>query len=452
MPRLPSIAALRGALWITLIALLATGTALTVQYVQTVRLLDARAQASVDDEMAGLVERYQGDGPVAVAQAVSRAVGRPRVTDFIYLMTDVAGRPIAGNLAAWPGEIDRTGYRLFDTRIATTRGTTIERQVAARTVLLGDDYRLLVGSLSDDRRLLHDRYISALIWSLLATGAVGLLFGLWYSRRGLAFLDAASTAGDRFRAGHLDERLPVTGRGDEYDRLAATLNHGFAEIERLVDSLRTATDALAHDLKTPLTRIRSRIELATMQGDADGVSADIRDDLDALLRTIDDTLRLARAETTVTSEFAPVDLAAIVREAGELFDPVADDRGITFTVTVTPAIISGVRSLLAQLVANLIDNALKYTPTDGLVTVSLSQESDGIRLRVADTGPGIPVDQRERVLTRFVRLDTSRQTDGSGLGLSIAQVAARVHGARILLEDNRPGLIVTVHFPGADVA
>lgn len=447
MHRLQPTAALRGTLWITLIALIASGIALTVQYVQTVRLLDARTQASVDDETAGLIERYKREGPLAVAQAVLRAVDRPRVTDFLYLMTDTAGRPIAGNLAEWPEGIDSTGYRTFDTRVATTRGTVVERQVAARVVLLGGDYRLLVGSLTDDRRQLHDRYVSALIWSVLATGVIGLVFGFWYSRRALAFLKAASAAGDRFRAGHLDERLPVTGRGDEYDRLAATLNHSFVEIEHLVDSLRTATDALAHDLKTPLTRIRSRIDLATMQGDNHGISGDVRDDLDALLRTIDDTLRLARAETTMTSEFAPIDLAAIVREAGELFEPVAEDRQITLTITTMPAPVNGVRSLLAQLVANLIDNGIKYTPAGGSVSVSLAPEKDGVVLRVADNGPGIPADQRDRAKTRFVRLDTSRHTDGSGLGLSIAEVAARVHGACLTLDDNQPGLLVTVGFP-----
>jgi signal transduction histidine kinase len=447
--RWPSTAALRGALWITLIALIATGIALSVQYVQTVRLLDARAQAAVDDETAGLIERYQSEGPFAVAQSVSRAVARPRVTDFIYLMTDASGQPVAGNLSKWPCEIDRTGYRTFDTQVATTRGTVIERQVAARTVLLGNDYRLLVGSLSDDRRLLRDRYISALAWSLMATGVIGLLFGFWYSRRGLAFLDAASTAGDRFRAGHLDERLPVAGRGDEYDRLAATLNHSFAEIERLVDSLRTATDALAHDLKTPLTRIRSRLELAALGGDQNNATSDMRGDLDALLRTIDDTLRLARAETTMAKEFVPVDLAAIVGEAVELFEPLAEDRGLLLSAEVSPAIVSGVRSLLGQLVTNVIDNAIKYTPPGGLVSVSLDHRRDGLWLIVSDTGPGINPDQREHALSRFVRLDASRSSEGSGLGLNIALVSARVHGARLALADNTPGLRVEVHFPNA---
>lgn len=447
--RWPSIAALRGALWITVIALIATGTALTVQYVQTIRLLDTRAQAAVDDETAGLIERYRAEGPLAVVQAVSRAVGRPRVTDFIYLMADANGDPIAGNLARWPDAIDRTGYRTFDTQITTARGNVIDRQVAARTVLLGGDYRLLVGSLSDDRRVLHDRYVAALAWSLVATGAIGLLFGFWYSRRGLAFLTAASAAGDRFQAGHLDERLPVTGRGDEYDRLAVTLNTSFTEIERLVDSLRTATDALAHDLKTPLTRIRARIELAALSDDPRSVALDSRSDLDALLRTIDDTLRLARAETTMASEFAPVDFAAIVREAGELFEPVADDRGVALTIETVPAVTRGVRSLLGQLVTNLLDNAIKYTPSGGRVTVTLELERDrtGLALTVADTGPGIAADQRDHALARFVRLDPSRHAEGSGLGLSIAVAAARVHGGTLTLGDNAPGLTVIVSLP-----
>ncbi|RYF08286.1 MAG: HAMP domain-containing histidine kinase, partial [Oxalobacteraceae bacterium] len=234
-----------------------------------------------------------------------------------------------------------------------------------------------------------------------------------------------------------------------YDRLAATLNHSFAEIERLVDSLRTATDALAHDLKTPLTRIRSRLELAALGGDQNDAMSDMRSDLDALLRTIDDTLRLARAETTMASEFVPVDLAAIVGEAVELFEPVAEDRGLLLNAKVSPAIVSGVRSLLGQLVTNLIDNAIKYTPPGGLVSVSLGHRRDGLWLIVSDTGPGIHPDQREHALSRFVRLDASRNSEGSGLGLNIALVAARVHGARLALADNTPGLRAEVHFPNA---
>lgn len=447
-PPVRSTAALRGALWITLIALIATGLALTVQYAQTVRLLETRARAAVDDEAAGLVERYQSEGSLAVAQAVARAVARPRVTDFLYLMTDAAGRPIAGNLSRWPGVIDRTGYWSFETQVASARGGLGSRRVAARAVLLGGEYRLLVGSLSDDRRLIRDRYVAALFWSLLATGAVGLVFGFWYSRRALSFLEAASEAGDRFRSGRLDERLPVTGRGDEYDRLAVTLNHGFAEIERLVVSLRTATEALAHDLKTPLTRIRARAELAAIQEGPGDRPDELLHDVDAMLRTIGDTLHLARAEATVASEFAALDLDAIVREAAELFQPVAEEGGVALTVDAAPVRLDGARPLLGQLVANLLDNAVKYTPTGGAVSVTLTGGEQPV-LTVADTGPGIPPGERERALQRFARLDSSRHLPGSGLGLSIAAVVARLHGAELVLEDNAPGLRVRVRFGAA---
>jgi len=216
-----------------------------------------------------------------------------------------------------------------------------------------------------------------------------------------------------------------------------------------VDSLRTATDALAHDLKTPLTRIRSRIELAALGGDQNDAMSDMRSDLDALLRTIDDTLRLARAETTMASEFVPVDLTAIVIEAMELFEPLADDHGLNLTIETTPVTVGGVRSLLGQIVANLLDNAIKYTPPGGSIRVTLSRGLDGVTLAVADTGPGIPANQREHAMTRFARLDTSRHSEGSGLGLSIARVAARVHGASLTLSDNAPGLRAAVHFSKA---
>ncbi|WP_374293475.1 ATP-binding protein [Sphingomonas sp.] len=447
-------AALRGALWITLIALVATSLALTVQYIQTIRLLETRVQAAVDDEAAGLVDRYNSDGPVAVVQAVMRAVDRPRLTDFVYLMTDADGTPIVGNLAEWPAGIHRAGYTSFDTRVQGARGTSIERRVSARALRLGE-YRLLVGSLSNDPGRLRGRYAAALFWSLLVTGLVGLLAGFWYSRRATRFLDAANRAGERFRAGQLGERMPVSARDDEYDRLAVTVNHSFAEVERLVASLRTATDALAHDLKTPLTRMRARLELAALQQDGASFADDLRHDLDALLRLIDDTLRLAHVEAAGASAFARVDLEAIVRETVELFDPVAQDCGVTLTAegcgTGQAVVVDGLRPLLGQMVANLVDNAVKYTPPGGRITVALSAAVDGtVRLSVTDSGPGIPAGQRDHALGRFVRLDPSRSTPGGGLGLSIVAAVAHVHRARLQLDDADPGLIVRIDFPAPE--
>ena len=446
-------AALRGALWITLIALVATGMALTLQYLQTTRLVEARMHALVDDEATSLVDRYAREGIVGVARAIQRQQQLPRINEFFYLLADAGGTPVAGNLLAWPADVDGPGFHSFTTDVMNTRGTTSRRWVEARAVQLGDGFRLLVGNFADERATLRDRYLAGLFWSLSATGALGLMLGFWYSRRGLRFVDDVTAAGERFLAGHLDERLPVSTRGDEYDRLAHTINRCFAELERLVGSLRAATDGMAHDLKTPLTRIRARLELAELgERSADEVARAIgetRADLDGLLRLIEETLSLARAEATQAVEFVPVCLDEIAAEAVELYQPLAEETGLVLEAMLAPAAVTGSRALLAQLIANLLDNAIKYTPASGRVWIAVESDAEGVRLIIADSGPGIPAEQRNQALTRFQRLDQSRSTPGSGLGLSIVEVIARVHRAQLRLLDNNPGLQVEVTFPAA---
>ncbi|WP_126173788.1 sensor histidine kinase [Altericroceibacterium xinjiangense] len=444
-------AALRGALWITLIALLTTSVALTVQYVQTTRLLQERTRALVDDEAASLLARYQAAGIGGVAGAIRRAESLPRINEFFYLLASPGGEPLVGNLAGWPEEIDRSGYHSFSTQVASTGTGWRERSVEARAVILPGGFRLLVGNLSDEQKALQERYLSALVWSLLATGALGLALGFWYSRRGLAFVDQASSAGERFLRGNLAERLPVSGRGDEYDRLGETINRTFAETERLVGSLRAATEGLAHDLKTPLTRIRARLDLAELQASDEQrlrtAMAESREDIESILRLIADVLGLARAEATAAASFVPVQFDALVAEAAELFEPVAEERGVRLETDLAPVRLSGARALLAQTATNLIDNAIKYTPPGGVVRVELHRTAEAARFVVTDEGPGIPEAQREIALQRFARLDASRSEPGSGLGLSIVAAAARVHRATLRLGDNQPGLRVEVIFP-----
>lgn len=452
-PALFRSAALRGALWITLIALLTTGLALTVQYVQTARLLEARTHALVDDEAASLVARYRAAGLNGVAQAIRREEEVPRVNEFFYLLAAPDGRPLVGNLARWPGVVNRPGYHRFETEVFSTSAPARERSVEARAIILPDGFRLLVGNLSDERMVLRDRYVSALVWSLLATGLLGLALGFWYSLRGVAFLRAASASGERFLRGKLDERLPTSGRGDEYDRLAATINRTFEEIERLIGSLRAATDGLAHDLKTPITRIRARLELAEMQhADAEelhSVMAECRDDLDGILRLIQDVLELARAESSTNIPREPVQLDQLIQEAIELFEPLAEERSVRIEAALAPVIRDGSRSLLARMTTNLLDNAIKYSPPGETVRVDLEMREGAAVLTVADRGPGIPEAQRENALQRFTQLDVSRAQPGSGLGLSIVAAAARAHDARLSLADNEPGLVVRIVFPEA---
>lgn len=450
----PRSAALRGALWITLIALIATGAALTLQFVRTVTLIEARQRALVDDEATRLLDRYRSGGLLGVAQAIEREQQLPRLNEFFYLLANPDGTPVAGNLVAWPDEVRQAGYHSFVTEVRGARGASRQRRVEARAVMLQGGFRLLVGSLSDERAELRHSYISALIWSLLATGLLGLGLGFLYSRRGLAFLNATARTGERFLAGHLDERLPISGRSDEYDRLAETINQSFDEVERLVRSLRAATDGLAHDIKTPLTRIKARLELARIEQPSRAAlqcaMADCLHDLDSLMQLIDRILELARAEESAAVGFVEISLDRIVAEALELFEPVATDRAIDLHRQIEPVKIEGSPSLLAQAVSNLLDNAIKFTPEGGAVSVELAHVDDQVQLVVSDSGPGIPVHERERALSRFSRLDESRQPPGSGLGLSIVATAARVHRARLELSEANPGLRVMLVFDRRD--
>lgn len=442
-------AALRGALWITLIALLATGAALTVQYVQTMRLLQARARALVDDETTSLVARYRYDGLGGVEAAIVRQQNLPRLNEFFYLLAAPDGTPIAGNLLAWPAEVTTTGLHSFSTEVVNTRAAPTRRWVDARAVRLGGDFRLLVGSFADERASLRARYLASLFWSLLVTGVLGMGLGWWYSQRALRFVDDVSDVGQRILAGRLSERVPVSDRDDEYDRLATTINGCFAEIERLIGSLLATTDGMAHDLKTPLTRIKARLELAELAGGdvpAEAI-AQSRRDLDTLLDLIDGALGLARAEATAAASFAPVALDAVVADAIELYRPLAEDAGLALAADLAPTEVSGFRSLLAQMVANLLDNAIKFTPAGGTVRVTTLVDASAVRLVVADSGPGIPEGQRAAVLARFHRLDRDAARPGSGVGLSVVAVAARVHGATLVLGDAAPGLRVEVVFP-----
>lgn len=447
----PISAALRGALWITLIALLTTGLALTLQYVQTTRLIETSRRAAVDDEAASLVQRYRDDGLEGLAQAIRQQQDVTRIHEFFYLLASPDGAPLAGNLVSWPDVVTQTGFHSFDTDVVNTRGQTVRRRFEARAVQLDGGVRLLVGNFSDQRDNLRERYLSALIWSFAATGIVGLALGWWLSRRGLNFVRDVSDAGEKFLSGRLAERLPVSARGDEYDRLAETINRCFGEVERLIGSLRAATDGLAHDLKTPLTRIRARLELAEMQDEATGplhlAAEESRQDLDDLLVLINDMLSLARAETTPADQFVAVDLGAIVAEALEIFQPVAEEKGLRFDVEIESVSVWGLAALLARLIANLLDNAVKYGPPGSVLSVRLTREINAALLMIADQGEGIAPERHDHALRRFGRLDESRSTPGNGLGLSIVDAVARVHEAELRLGDNGPGLRVELRFP-----
>lgn len=441
-------AAFRGALWITLAALVATVIALTLQYVRTITVLDEEARHMVGAEVTGLVDRYNAGGLPELLRFVEARARSDEVRDYVYIVGNKKFDVIAGDLSRWPKDMRQFGWSRSTVPLKSGRGIA-DHDIEAQIVPLGPNCRLLVGHLATGRARLRSRFIETLVWSIGLTALIGLGLGWWISRRALRFVERVSDTGERFLAGRLDERLPTTGRGDEYDRLAEMVNACFTEVERMVVSLRAATDGLAHDLKTPITRIKARIELATLRStSADpALLTETVHDLDALLKLINDLLGLARTEAISADAFRQVDLASVVIEAVTLYEPVAESEGRRLIARVEPAIMEGVRALLMHAVVNLIDNAVKYSAGGTSIEVMTETRDGVVLLTVADDGPGIAASDHGRALSRLSRLDESRSTPGSGLGLSIVSAVAQAHGGRLALADNSPGLRAVMTLP-----
>jgi len=293
---------------------------------------------------------------------------------------------------------------------------------------------------------------------LASSGALmlvlGLIGGIVLSRRALARIETINRTSDRIMAGEFDRRIPLKGSGDEFDRLAQNLNAMLDQIERLMAGMRQVTDNIAHDLRSPLGRLRSRIEVALIEPPSTELYRDVLQqtigEADHLLATFTALLDIAEAEAgSPRGQMAPLDLVAFARDLTDLYEPVAEEKGLRLTIETAPDPIEirGDRHMLSRAIANLVENALKYTPPGGTIAVRVTAEGTMARLTVADDGPGIPADERDRVFDRFYRLEASRTTEGNGLGLSLARAVVRLHGGTIMLGDNAPGLVAIVNLP-----
>ncbi|HXW24267.1 MAG TPA: ATP-binding protein, partial [Xanthobacteraceae bacterium] len=422
----------------------------------TNRLVTEQIKETVDAEITGLTEQYRLTGIRRLVGVVDERARRPGSN--LYLVTTFTGEGLAGNVGSLtPGVLDRAGwvetaYRRLD------EGEGAEHRAVARVEELPGGFRLLVGRDLDERERLLDIVFSALRWLIALLIVLGLAGGLFVTRRVLRRVDAMTGTTQTIMAGDLGRRLPIAGTGDELDRLAGNLNAMLGRIEVLMRGLKEVSDNIAHDLKTPLTRLRNRCEeaLRTAKSEADyraALEATIEES-DGLIKTFDALLMIARAESGQGREdMADVDAAEIARGVADLYEPVADDKGLGITIDApAPAKVRGNRELISQALANLVDNAIKYAepvppPVNGVpapIEIAARGEGDRILISVADHGPGIPPADRGRVVDRFVRLETSRSQPGSGLGLSLASAVAHLHGGELMLEDNKPGLRVVI--------
>jgi signal transduction histidine kinase len=433
-------------------------------YVATAGEVNDRADSQVRKEMAALERIYQTGGLSALNQAVIERSSQNQ--PLLYLLMTPQGAPISGSIGASPvahftGEPAWTSFALTETSVD---GQAIRQPARGLEEQLSGGPRLFVGADVGE----SEAYVSKIIHALWGAGTLmvllGLAGGLLISRD--ASRNAASLNGviDRARGGDLGARAWVRGTGDEYDELATGLNDMLDRLARSIAGLRHAGDAIAHDLRSPLTRLRARLEAGLIEAEAG--RADPKDtlhqaleDTDGVLRTFAAVLAIARLEAAADapgkSLFDPSEMAAHV---AELYEPLAEDKGVELAVETAPGLkVEGNREFIAQAVANLLDNAAKYTPAGGAIMLRTRRRASGdVEISVTDTGPGIGEADRERVVERFVRLENSRNEPGAGLGLSLVAAVARAHRGALELDEgpgvvdgSGPGLRVALVFPPA---
>jgi signal transduction histidine kinase len=418
-----------------------------------------------------LSEQYTQGGIRRLVIVVDLRSRRPGSS--LYLVTTPTGEGLAGNVGSLePGVLDHPGWlETSYRRLDAPEGS--DHRALVQVVQLPGGFHLLVGRDLEERERLFGIIQNAGQWSIALVIVLGLIGGFFVSRRVLKRIDAMTGTAQTIMAGDLSGRLPVAGTGDELDRLAENVNAMLERIEALMKGLKEVSDNIAHDLKTPLTRLRNRCEQALRHptgesGYRSALEATIAES-DDLIRTFDALLMIARAESgQARDNMTEFDAAQIARDVGELYEPLAEEKGLELKVEApAEAPVRGNRELVSQALANLIDNAIKYAAPNGKlngaagsaangalaeIVVAAGSEGERIALSVADHGPGIPEADRGRVVERFVRLEQSRSEPGSGLGLSLASAVARLHGGELKLEDNHPGLRSVIALPRAGPA
>jgi signal transduction histidine kinase len=414
---------------------------------------------TVNAEITGLSEQYRLGGVRRLVEIVDARARRPGSS--LYLVTTFNGDALAGNVSPLdPKVLDSSGWSEIPYRRLEEADHT-EHSALVRVFQLSGGFRLLVGRDLEERRRLYDIIIDAGQWSIAIVVLLGLLGGFFVTRRVLRRVDAMTETTRTIMAGDLSGRLPVAGTGDEIDRLAENLNQMLERIEALMAGLKEVSDNIAHDLKTPLTRMHNRAEqalrAARSENEYRAALEQTIEESEGLIRTFEALLMIARAESGQARDgMSEFDAAEIARDIGELYEPVAEEKGINLQIEAEAAApVKGNRELISQALANLVDNAIKYAAPErpavngeiGQVVVRALNEGERIFLTVADNGPGIPDVDRGRAIERFVRLERSRSKPGSGLGLSLASAVARLHGGELKLEDNTPGLKSIIALP-----
>lgn len=435
------------------------------------RMLIAQTRGTIGEEVSGLARAYQRGGLPHLVRVVEQRARQPGAN--LYLIADPNGRILSGNVESIePGVLDDVGWtdRPFTySRYGEPRGNLLgedgggtavpsQHSAMAMVLRLPNQMLVLVGRDLVEPERFRDVVQRSMAVALAMMGLGAFLIWFFVGRRALKRIDNLSDASRRIMGGDLNGRLPVSGSGDEFDRLSENLNSMLGRIARLNEGLKQVSDNIAHDLKTPLTRLRNRAESAlsgkrTAREYRGALEATIAES-DQLIRTFNAILMISRLEAGKSTEpTTAVSLSETVRDVVELYEPLAEESGVVLTASVEgEPVIAGNRELIGQALSNVVDNAIKYSANAKApaVTVSLASTDAGAVVTVRDNGPGIPEEDRERATERFVRLEESRNMPGSGLGLSLAKAVMTFHQGSLELGDAGPGLEVRMVFPGGE--
>lgn len=440
----------RQALLYTALSLVSMLVLLGFIYWATAGYMDDELDATIEEETLGLSEQYRIGGVIGLSAIIEERVSLNPRGPAIYLLADEDFQPIVGNLDAWPGRnsVDY-GWTRFSMQRPGKKRTT-QYEVRARTFDFEDGLHLLVGRDTGDLERTRALILNAMAWGIFIIVVLALGVGLFMSSRVMRRIDAINQTSREIMEGDLSRRIPVAGSGDDFDKLARNLNRMLERIESLMLAVHQVSDNIAHDLRTPLSRLRTRLEEVRSSSD-DEIPSQLDKaigDADELLATFNALLRIARIESGSSGfSFTTLDLASLARDVAELYEPVAVDKGQELVIEEHGIVlVEGDQHLLFQLLANLVENAIRHTPPGTKIVLTTSATPAGPELQVADNGPGIPAALQEKVFQRFFRADASRSTPGSGLGLSLVRAVAELHHGRVELADNTPGLRVTITF------
>ena len=418
---------------------------------QTDSLFEERIDDRLDDAQRDFMFTYSSSGESALAGSIQQTIKTGELRGGVSLLVDGQGRKLAGNLSGWPPVLP-TPSQWNEIRLYP-EGQVRPELFAIRTIALPAGARLLVGTTIDERERMRASLVEALLGALLLAVPLGLIGGWTVLKATQRRARAIGNVAAQIASGDFSHRLDEQAGGEEFAMVAAAVNVMLERIEELVEQLRLVTDSLAHDLRSPLTRMRANIERAVSERRPDpkrqALEA-VSGDIDRMLRLISATLEIGRTEAGAGKQnFEDFDLTALLSDICEIYDPIAQEHAMEIRIEAPPHLAYlGNRQSIGRAVANLVDNAVKY----GAGPIELGAADTGmfIHLWVADGGPGIAVDLREQALGKYRRLEEARTSEGSGLGLALVRAVARLHGGDVELEDNGPGLRVMLRLKRGD--